>query len=188
MRRERSAKQCAEKIGNARAVRRETVGNGALASKGAHKGLYPILRHIDRILARWAHRKFKFLARHFIGDNHSMPGAHRAPPAGAVRSLPSARTRPNNGSRMRGESHVQPSPAARSRCNTGDQMMSDWDTGEVMKAPPRECEECHGKGTIESHGEVGNGRNIKCVACDGIGHYCPHGVRNRRHCAICTPA
>ena len=26
--------------------------------------LYPTLRHIDRILARWAHRKFKSLRRH----------------------------------------------------------------------------------------------------------------------------
>ena len=26
--------------------------------------LYPALRHIDRILARWAHRKFKSLRRH----------------------------------------------------------------------------------------------------------------------------
>ena len=26
--------------------------------------LYPTLRHIDRILARWAHRKFKSLKRH----------------------------------------------------------------------------------------------------------------------------
>src|ERR1700682_6361686 len=38
----------------------------------------------------------------------AMAGAHRAPPAGSVRSLaPSAGTRPNNGSRMRRESHVR---------------------------------------------------------------------------------
>src|ERR1700680_793220 len=38
----------------------------------------------------------------------AMAGAHRAPPAGSVRSLASsAGTRPNNGSRMRRESHVR---------------------------------------------------------------------------------
>src|ERR1700693_6039901 len=38
----------------------------------------------------------------------AMAGAHRAPPAGSVRSLvSSAGTRPNNGSRMRRESHVR---------------------------------------------------------------------------------
>jgi hypothetical protein len=29
--------------------------------------LYPALRHIDRVLARWAHRKFKSLRRHKRG-------------------------------------------------------------------------------------------------------------------------
>ena len=29
-----------------------------------NSALYPTLRHIDSILARWAHRKFKFLRRH----------------------------------------------------------------------------------------------------------------------------
>jgi hypothetical protein len=66
--------------------------------------------------------------------------------------------------------------------------MTDWDTSDVMKAPLRDCEECDGKGMIRSHSEVGDGRNFKCIACDGIGHYCRHGVRNRRHCAICNPA
>src|ERR1700686_2965384 len=38
----------------------------------------------------------------------AMAGAHRAPPAQSVRALvPSAGTRPNNGSRMRRESHVR---------------------------------------------------------------------------------
>src|SRR6516164_11218970 len=38
----------------------------------------------------------------------AMAGAHRAPPARSVRSLvSSAGTRPNNGSRMRRESHVR---------------------------------------------------------------------------------
>src|SRR5262245_28713598 len=38
----------------------------------------------------------------------AMAGAHSAPPARSVRSLvPSAGTRPNNGSRMRRESHVR---------------------------------------------------------------------------------
>lgn len=32
--------------------------------------LYPALRHIDRILARWAHRKFKSLRRHKRRTNH----------------------------------------------------------------------------------------------------------------------
>ena len=69
--------------------------------------LYPTLRHIDRILARWAHRKFKSLQRH-KRQITALAGAHRAPPAGSVRSLvSSAWTRPNNGSRMRRESHVR---------------------------------------------------------------------------------
>src|ERR1019366_5336768 len=38
----------------------------------------------------------------------AMAGAHRGPPAGSVRSLaPPATTRPNNGSRMRRQSHVR---------------------------------------------------------------------------------
>ena len=32
--------------------------------------LYPALRHIDRILARWAHRKFKSLRRHKRRTHH----------------------------------------------------------------------------------------------------------------------
>ena len=69
--------------------------------------LYPTLRHIDRKLARWAHRKFKSLRRH-QATIPSMAGAHCAPAAGSVRSLEaSSGTRPNNGSRMRRETHVR---------------------------------------------------------------------------------
>jgi hypothetical protein len=61
--------------------------------------------------------------------------------------------------------------------------MTDWDTSDVMKAPPRQCEKCDGKGMIGREG-----RNSRCVACDGTGYYCPHGVRNWRQCAICNSA
>jgi len=43
--------------------------------------LYPTLRHIDRILARWAHRKFQVLEA-ASATITAMAGAHRAPPAG----------------------------------------------------------------------------------------------------------
>ena len=65
--------------------------------------LYPTLRHIDRILARWAHRKFKSLRRHRRRSQQWLARIARHQPD-AVRSLAaSAWTRPNNGSRMRRE-------------------------------------------------------------------------------------
>ena len=69
--------------------------------------LYPTLRHIDRILARWAHRKFKSLRRSQTA-NSALDRSRRAATTIAVRSLGAfAGTRLNNGSRMRRASHVR---------------------------------------------------------------------------------
>ena len=69
--------------------------------------LYPALRHIDRILARWAYRKFKSLRRHKRRTHHWLLNiAQRQPDLFAHWSL-ALWTRPNNGSRMRRESHVR---------------------------------------------------------------------------------
>ena len=42
--------------------------------------LYPTLRHIDRILARWAHRKFKSLRRHQRRSRHWLDRVARRQP------------------------------------------------------------------------------------------------------------
>ena len=42
--------------------------------------LYPTLRHIDRILARWAHRKFKSLRRHRRRSRHWLERIARRQP------------------------------------------------------------------------------------------------------------
>jgi hypothetical protein len=43
--------------------------------------LYPTLRHIDRILARWAHRKFKSLRRHRRQTAHWIARVARRQPS-----------------------------------------------------------------------------------------------------------
>ena len=69
--------------------------------------LYPTLRHIDLILARWAAGKFKSLRRAQAAIP-TLAGAHRTPSASAFRSLePALWKRPNNGSRMMREYHVR---------------------------------------------------------------------------------
>ena len=69
--------------------------------------LYPTLRHVDLILARWAHWKFKSLAT----APTALPALarpHRATTATPVRSLgPASGARLDNGSRMRREPHVR---------------------------------------------------------------------------------
>ena len=42
--------------------------------------LYPTLRHIDRILARWAHRKFKSLRRRKRRTHHWLANVIRRQP------------------------------------------------------------------------------------------------------------
>ena len=69
--------------------------------------LYPALRHIDRILARWVHRKFKSLRRHKRRTHHWLAHVVRRQPDLFASLEPSVWARPNNGSRMRREPHVR---------------------------------------------------------------------------------
>ena len=69
--------------------------------------LYPTLRHIDVILARWACRKFKALYRHRTRAIHWLERIARRQTR-SVRPLePALWPRPNNGSRMTRECHVR---------------------------------------------------------------------------------
>jgi hypothetical protein len=69
--------------------------------------LYPALRHIDRILARWVPSEVQ-VPQTPQATNASLVGARCAPAARSVRSLElSVWARPNNGSRMRREPHVR---------------------------------------------------------------------------------
>ena len=68
--------------------------------------LYPTLRHIDRILARWAHRKFKSVRRHRRRSRQWLERISRRQP-GLSAHWVCCRARLDSGSRMRRESHVR---------------------------------------------------------------------------------
>jgi len=68
--------------------------------------LYPTLRHIDRILARWAHRKFKSLRRHRRQTAHWIARVARRQPwrgwaLSSARSGRSSRLGPRPAYRLR---------------------------------------------------------------------------------------
>ena len=69
--------------------------------------LYPTLRHIDRILARWAHRKFKSLRRHRRRTEQWLARIARRQPSLFAHWALLIGIWPDNGSRMRRESHVR---------------------------------------------------------------------------------